>query len=73
MEAENPIKAFRASRSMSLEQFGALFGVHKTTAMRWEEHQVPAARALEIEQKTGIPASQLRPDLAAMFNREAAQ
>jgi DNA-binding transcriptional regulator YdaS (Cro superfamily) len=48
---------------MSLEQFGALFGVHKSTALRWEENQVPAERVADIESQTGIPRHFLRPDL----------
>ena len=57
------IEAFRAEKGLSLKEFGELFGVHKTTVMRWEEGQIPAERAVEIEQKTGISRRDLRPDL----------
>lgn len=59
----NAIKSFRSDHGLSLERFGAMFGVHKSTALRWEEKQVPAERVLEIEKQTGIPRGKLRPDL----------
>lgn len=61
---DSPIHAYRKDNgNMSLEAFGVLFDVHKTTVMRWEERGVPAERILEIERLTGIPRHKLRPDL----------
>ena len=48
---------------MSLEDFGDMLGVHKSTVLRWQERKVPAERVLEIEKRFGIPRSKLRPDL----------
>lgn len=39
-----------------------MFGVNKSTAMRWEE-RVPAERVIGIAEVTGIPPHKLRPDL----------
>jgi DNA-binding transcriptional regulator YdaS (Cro superfamily) len=60
---DNPIKAYRTSHGLTLEQFGGMFGIVKTTAMRWEDGRVPAERVLEIERKTGISRHELRSDL----------
>jgi DNA-binding transcriptional regulator YdaS (Cro superfamily) len=60
---DSPIKSFRdRNGKMSLETFGAMFSVNKSTVMRWED-KVPAERVLDIEGKTGIPRQLLRPDL----------
>jgi DNA-binding transcriptional regulator YdaS (Cro superfamily) len=48
---------------MSLEQLADIFGVNKTTVMRWEDRRVPAERVIEIEARTGIPRHDLRPDI----------
>jgi DNA-binding transcriptional regulator YdaS (Cro superfamily) len=63
MEESNPIRAYRAGAKLTLEQFGAGFGVNKSTVLRWEEGFLPAERVLEIERVTGIPRHELRPDL----------
>jgi len=60
---DNPIKAYRVDHGLSLERLAAKFGVHKTTAMRWEARPVPPSRVLEIERETGISRHTLRPDL----------
>ncbi|TGP34034.1 MULTISPECIES: YdaS family helix-turn-helix protein [unclassified Mesorhizobium] len=48
-----------------LDEVAALFGVNKATIIRWENGEVPlpAKRLKEIEDITGIPRQQLRPDL----------
>jgi DNA-binding transcriptional regulator YdaS (Cro superfamily) len=63
MDAINPIRAYRARGDVTLEQFGAQFGVNKSTVLRWESGLLPAERVLEIERITGIPRHELRPDL----------
>lgn len=62
MTKPSPLRAYREGSKQSLEQIAALFGVNKTTVMRWEE-RVPAERALDIERATGVPRWELRPDL----------
>ena len=50
---------------MTLEAFGKMFkpAVDKSTVLRWEQGRVPAGRALQISQMTGIPISKLLPHL----------
>ena len=38
-------------------------GVHKSSVTRWGHKRLSAERAIEIEQATGIPRFELRPDL----------
>jgi DNA-binding transcriptional regulator YdaS (Cro superfamily) len=59
----NPITKYRADNNLSLEALGSLMGVNKSTVLRWEEGQVTAERAVEIEAATGIPRHELRPDI----------
>lgn len=62
-ETAHPLRSYRESKSLTLAQVGRLFGVHKTTVLRWEENGVPAERVIEIETKTRIARQRLRPDL----------
>ncbi|WP_200943160.1 YdaS family helix-turn-helix protein [Methylobacterium sp. Leaf123] len=59
----SPLKAYRARSKMTLEKASELFGVHKTTFMRWEKHRVPAEMVLDLEKKLGISRHELRPDI----------
>jgi transcriptional regulator with XRE-family HTH domain len=59
----NPITKYRADKNLSLEALGDLFNVNKSTVLRWEEGQVTAERAVEIEAVIGIPRQKLRPDI----------
>jgi transcriptional regulator with XRE-family HTH domain len=63
MVTSNSIRSFRTSEGLTLEEFASRFGVHKSTALRWEENGVPAERVIAISRVTGIPARELRPDL----------
>lgn len=63
MSNVSPLRAYRAAKRLSLEQLGAVFGVNKTTIMRWEEGQIPPLRVFEVERRTGIQRHELRPDL----------
>lgn len=69
MASKHPLTNYRADRGMTLEQLGELFGVNKTTVMRWEAGRVPADRVRDVSRVTGIPLEQLRPDL---YDRDAA-
>jgi DNA-binding transcriptional regulator YdaS (Cro superfamily) len=44
-------------------------GVAHSTVLRWAEHRVPADRLAAVSDATGIPADELRPDLARAFDR----
>lgn len=63
MEKPTSLRAYRAAENLTLDQLAIRFGVHKTTILRWEEGDISANRAVEVEQKTGIPRWRLRPDL----------
>lgn len=63
----SPIRAFRQTRQLTLKQFGELFPepYDKTTISRWETQGVPSdvKTILEIERVTGIPRTQLMPEM----------
>ncbi len=59
----HPLYQYRKDNDLTLEGFASRFGVNKTTAMRWEDGNISAERALEIAKKTGIPKEKLRPDI----------
>ena len=42
-------------------------GVHETTVGKWLARRIPAERVADVSAATGIPAADLRPDLAATF------
>ena len=52
---------------MTLDAVAALFGVDRTTILRWEkgEPPIPVKRLEDVETKTGIPRASLRPDIFA--------
>jgi len=63
-DLETPLRRFRAARKLSLTAAADLFGVHKTTFLRWERSGiVPVSRIVEIERVTGIPRHEIRPDI----------
>ncbi|MCE7026400.1 YdaS family helix-turn-helix protein [Jiella avicenniae] len=59
----SPIAEHREKHRLTLEAFGRLFGVHKTTVRRWELDRAPADRVIEIERLTGLSRQVLRPDI----------
>lgn len=64
----SPLKSFRKQgRKMSAAAFGKLFSppYHKTTILRWEKKGVPLDNVVLVEEVTGIPREQLRPDVFA--------
>jgi hypothetical protein len=50
---------------------GAAVGVAHTTVLRWAASQVPVQHLVAVSEATGIPAADLRPDLAIMFGAVA--
>lgn len=42
-------------------------GIARRTLFAWKSRGVPAERVAAVSAATGIPASELRPDLAAAF------
>jgi DNA-binding transcriptional regulator YdaS (Cro superfamily) len=45
----------------------ARLGVDHSRVLRWAKGAVPAERVASVSAATGIPAAELRPDLAAAF------
>jgi len=45
-------------------------GVAHSTVLRWGQRRVPAARLPELARVTGIPARDLRPDLAHLLKAQ---
>ena len=71
--SQHPLRAFRQAKGLTLEQFGRVFAVDKSTVMRWEDGKIPAERVLPICKFTGIFPHDLRPDLYAVPEVEAAE
>lgn len=65
-----PIKTWREQQEPPLSQEGAAkrVGVTRFTWMRWEGGSpIDVDLIPEVSSKTGIPAKELRPDLAELF------
>lgn len=77
MDDIHPLKAYRAKQEppLSQQELAALLGVARTTVARWEtgSRQVDEELVPVVAERTGIAASDLRPDLAALFREETAQ
>lgn len=77
MDTTSPLKAFRDKHNPPLTQdrLADLLGVTRTTVARWETGTRKIDRDLiaEVSKKTGIPPVDLRPDLAALMQGEAAE
>jgi transcriptional regulator with XRE-family HTH domain len=69
----NPLKNYRAHAGKTQAQLAADLNVAVMTVSRWEtgERKIGAKSLQRVWQVTGIPARELRPDLAASL--EAAQ
>lgn len=62
------------NRGKNLSGLARALKINKATATRWNKNGVPHDRVAEVERETGIPACDLRPDLARVFIKaEAAQ
>jgi transcriptional regulator with XRE-family HTH domain len=75
MGPTHPLKHYRETHRPPLtqDQLADQLGVARTTVARWETgtRKVELDQIPRITKKTGIPASVLRPDLAAIFDRVA--
>lgn len=70
------LKDYRTGRGLTQDALAKELGVHAITVSRWETgaRQIETDLVPRIAEKTGIPPSDLRPDLASIINPiEAAQ
>jgi DNA-binding transcriptional regulator YdaS (Cro superfamily) len=67
---EEACKALFSRRGMTTTVARAL-GLTPGAVSQWDK--IPAERVIAISAATGIPAAELRPDLAAAFATDAAQ
>lgn len=67
----HPLAVFRANQSppMTQQDLATALGVDRATVCRWESGERKPDHALvpKISEKTGIPAADLRPDLADLM------
>lgn len=65
----HPLRAYRKRHGLSQKKLGEMLGRSRTTIVRWEawERMPDADELSEISEKTGIPARELRPDLAKIL------
>jgi DNA-binding XRE family transcriptional regulator len=71
-ENAHPIKTFRESQTPTLSQgqFGDRVGVTRFTVIRWENGSpIDEDKLTTVSEATGIPAKELRPDLADKYER----
>jgi DNA-binding XRE family transcriptional regulator len=74
MRENNLIRAWRERQSppISQEEAGKRVGVTRFTWMRWESGApVEIKRVPDVSRETGIPARDIRPDIAGHFLDEA--
>jgi hypothetical protein len=55
------------NRGKNLSDLALALKVNKGTVSRWNKNGVPHSRITDVESKTGIPAFDIRPDLARVF------
>ena len=69
MQADHPLKAYRFKHELSQAALADQLGVSRHTVIRWEtgDRKVDRSKLAYVSQITGIPAKDLRPDLAELF------
>jgi transcriptional regulator with XRE-family HTH domain len=69
MEQVHPLRAYRTRNGLTQAKLAGSLGVCRETLARWETGASHPDRSLltNIEAKTGIPAKELRPDLARLI------
>jgi DNA-binding transcriptional regulator YdaS (Cro superfamily) len=59
---------YLAQKGHTASNLAGKLGVAHTTVLRWAQGRVPVDRVAEVASATGIPAAELRPDLAQAFS-----
>lgn len=71
MQATHPLKTYRETHDPKLSQaaLAARLGVTRHTVLRWENgnRKIDERKLTDVSIKTGIPKSELRPDLAELM------
>jgi len=69
MNTPSAFATYRQTAGLTLDATADLFGVDRTTILRWERGKppIPERRLSEVSRITGIPPHELRPDLADIF------
>jgi hypothetical protein len=60
-----------SNRGKCLSDLARTLKVNKATVSRWNKNGVPHTRLGDVENATGIPACDIRPDLAHLFMKQA--
>jgi transcriptional regulator with XRE-family HTH domain len=70
MADDHPLKAFREREKLSPADLARFLGVARPTIHRWEtgERKIGKTQLAHVAEKTGIPACELRPDLAELMS-----
>jgi transcriptional regulator with XRE-family HTH domain len=73
MAANHPLKTYRDERGLTQEALGKELGVADVTISRWETgaRRIDDALLPKVAEKTGIPKTELRPDLAELLKETA--
>ncbi len=73
----HPLRLFRQNHTPPLSQQGLaqLLKVNRVTVNRWESgaRKIDEDKLSLVVERTGIPAAELRPDLAKLLQSEAAE
>jgi transcriptional regulator with XRE-family HTH domain len=65
----HPLKKFRETHKLSQSDLARLLDTSRSNVNRWEsgERNIKSKMVPTISEKTGIPAAELRPDLAELM------
>lgn len=74
MAASHPLKTYREANGLTQEALGKELGVTDVTISRWETgaRRIDDDLLPKVAEKTGIPKTELRPDLVELL-KEAAE
>lgn len=74
MDNVHPLRAYREREQITQGELARSLGVARETVARWESdaRKINRNRLPEVSERTGIPASELRPDLARLFDQPEA-
>jgi transcriptional regulator with XRE-family HTH domain len=75
MDATHPLKAYRETARLTQLGLADLLGVARTTVARWEtgERNIDDDLLPKVSEVTGIPKTELRPDLVDLLKQEVAE